>query len=63
MSAFKINPKLPKCVFNRNVQLKILHHGLNQNIAFLIKVIETDKCQDYKFFKLKKRKYDTKMIV
>ena len=43
--AFRISQKLPKCVFNRYTQFKILHNRLNtKQLAFKMKISDSEEC-------------------
>ena len=44
--AFKISQKLPKCVFNRYTQFKIVHNRLNtKHLLFKMKISDSEDCQ------------------
>ena len=43
--AFKITQKVPKCVYNRYVQFKILHNRLNtRNLLHKMRILNTNEC-------------------
>ena len=43
--AFKISQKLPKCVFNRYTQLKILHNRMNtKKLLFKMNISDSENC-------------------
>ena len=44
-NAFKITQKLPKCVYNRYVQFKILHDRLHTRLLLhKMKILNTNEC-------------------